>query len=821
MKANLAAPTVTRTPSPGRCILALCLAALLLAAACPAALARPAGQAQSTGRDEAFERAILERLGAISPAAVPLFQQATAAADAGDLIAAKQGFEQVLALAPDFPDALRRLSYAELELAQLEHRDVSAALLHARRAYILDASPYNALAVAGALLLVEDKASDTEALVLAKLAAAELPDDPFANLILLEAAAANRDVVTLRQADARLLKLAPNHPYAHLMAGLLAADDGKWEESERELLRARDLGWPAQDIQALFDKYNIPSRAQTDRETHQRLQALGYTVAGWLVGMVALFLLGLALSALTLAAVRRPPQVDTFRLGTGERIVRGLYAVVVALTSAYFYLSLPVLAAVVVVGAIFICVVLPISIYLMAVVAITAFYTLAAIVWSVLTRTREGELGRELPRAEAPGLWTLAEEIARRTGTRPVDAIYVTPWVTVAVTERGSLTQKLRGLGKRCLVVGLGALQAMTQAEFAAILAHEYGHFSNRDTAGGNLAFQVRVSIYNMAFQLARRGLARWYNPAWLFINGYNRVFLRLTLGASRLQEILADRYAVMAYGVRNFVDGLTRIVRLDLAFALQVDQEAKLADAENRTLHNLYTLPPLDATAEQDTLAKRMADVMGRPTSPYDSHPAVNERFRLVAPLAGRYDISGRQEPVWALFQDPDALQTEMTALVQKDVAAQLAAQRAERAAFHRKLAAESVPAIKPYQEALAKTIEARDAEAEAEALQDLGNAYEERGLHDRAKTYYQLALTSYLERKDQEGERTARFNLAGVHQAAGEFKEAAEQLALVVALDEATDSPELEADRAALAEVSRLRSEEGKRSRRWTLRH
>jgi hypothetical protein len=40
---------------------------------------------------------------------------------------------------------------------------------------------------------------------------------------------------------------------------------------------------------------------------------------------------------------------------------------------------------------------------------------------------------------------------------------------------------------------------------------------------------------------------------------GEQLLFLRVTLGASCLQEILADRYAASVYGVRDFVDGLTQ----------------------------------------------------------------------------------------------------------------------------------------------------------------------------------------------------------------------------------------------------------------------
>ena len=49
-------------------------------------------------------------------------------------------------------------------------------------------------------------------------------------------------------------------------------------------------------------------------------------------------------------------------------------------------------------------------------------------------------------------------------------------------------------------------------------------------------------------------GAAGWYNPAWLFVNGFFRVFLRVSQGASRLQEVMADRWAAFCYGSEAFV---------------------------------------------------------------------------------------------------------------------------------------------------------------------------------------------------------------------------------------------------------------------------
>ncbi len=767
--------------------------------------ASPKPQQQTPDRDAAFEQTIYDHLAKINPDAAPIFQEATRALDAGDLARAKRGFEQVLDLAPGFSDALRRLSQVEIEM-----RDLEAAQEHARQALAADDSPYNKVALAQALVATEDKSYAAEALVLAKSAVQLLPDDIHAYDTLMWAALAAENLSTTREASAKLIELVPAYPVAHFISGLVAAEDGKWEQAERELLLSRELGMPAEVVRDALDK-GVASQARLMRWTRRSALA----VVAWLAGLALLFVVGLALSQLTLVAVQRPPQTTEFRISTGERIVRGFYAAVIAVTSAYFYVSMPFLILVVVGGAAGLIYLMlqseHIPVRLLVIVAVVAFYTAAAIVRSLFTRIKDTEPGRPLNQAEAPELWALTADVAQRVGTRPVDAIYVTPGVEVGVTERGNLRSRLRGYGQRCLILGLGALPNMTQGQLAAILAHEYGHFSNRDTAGGNLAGQVRASMYHMAYRLATRGLAVWYNPAWLFVNGFNRVFLRITLGASRLQEILADRYAALAYGVPNFVDGLTRVVWQSLAFDVQVNAEAEQALAQRRGLHNLYTLPEVQAIGKEQELEKQLNDVMSRPTSPYDSHPAVRERFRLVEPLADRSEAPISQEPAWELLRDPDALQREMTAAVQSNLSRTQTRQAATLAAFELAMVKESVPDMTSYHEVLVKACGSGDKSAQAEALDELAGAYEDRGESQRALGYYRDATEIYVEIGDREGERIARFNAAMLQKALGDLAGAEEQLRRLVVLDEARGGADLDSDRQELAAVQALRKQPG----------
>ncbi len=621
----------------------------------------PAQAQQPPNRPEAFEREIANRLTTINPAAVPIFQQATLDMDADRLAEAKRGYEQVLQLAPDFPDALRRLSYVEQALKNLDDAETLA-----RRAVQVQNSPENLTALARILLATQDKTKTAEALGLAQTAAQVLPNDEYTLITLVMAGAYNNNEQVMRQGITGLVRAAPQNPVGHYFAGLLAAQDSQWEKAEGELLLSQKLGMPPEEVQKALDE-GISSQARFRRIVRWSL----YSVGGWLGGLAALFLTGSALSLWTLRAVRQPQPDPNYRISFAERLIRNIYRVVIGVTSAYFYISIPfvILAVTALAGGIFYMFLaighIPIQLSLM--IGLATLYTLYAVIRSIFARVKDQEPARHLSREEAPRLWSLAEQVAERVGARAVDVIYVTPAVEIAVTESGSLLRRVIGKGKRCLILGLGALPDLAVGQFQAILAHEYGHFVNRDTAGGNLARQAHVSIKRMAYGLARHGQANWYNPAWIFVNVYHRIFLRITLGASRLQEILADRYAAIAYGVQNFAQGLQHIVRQDIAFSMLVEEQAV---TRRMKLQGIYATPIFQSNSLNADLDKKYQETISRPTSLYDSHPAVHERIELVQQLNTSGGSGwGSQEPVWSLLPNAEQLQSEMTAIIQGNI--------------------------------------------------------------------------------------------------------------------------------------------------------
>jgi Zn-dependent protease with chaperone function len=173
-----------------------------------------------------------------------------------------------------------------------------------------------------------------------------------------------------------------------------------------------------------------------------------------------------------------------------------------------------------------------------------------------------------------------------------------------------------------------------------------------------------------MIVSLIEGGAAAWYNPAWLFVRGFYAVFLRISQGASRLQEVLADRWAASTYGSEAFERGLLHIIRRSAAFDAHVNATLSEVLEARRPLSNLYAYAPSSLPSPED-LDKEVRDRLSAKPSPYDSHPAPADRIewvrKLDAPPASRTEED--EEEAWSLFTDRQALERAMTARVRADI--------------------------------------------------------------------------------------------------------------------------------------------------------
>jgi Zn-dependent protease with chaperone function len=618
--------------------------------------------AQNAERDMQKEAAIWEQLRLEAPNLLPAFKEATTKMDAGDYGGAITLYQQVVDGAPKFDPAVRRLGMSQVASGQVA---IGVAVLE--KALEMNRSPENLSSLAHALAYPSGKEGSPEALKRAlPLIREAIQNDSQADesdLTLRAQLAANlEDEREFREGTADLQRRFPDSAVAHYFGAIVARFDEDWNTAEREIRRAGELGLDSQVVDRFLES-GVQTRATGWRFAGYSLRL----VAVWVAGLILLFILGRSLSAVTLRSIER--STDSSAVVTDKELaIRRAYKRLIDVAGLYYYVSLPIVMFLVIavagsiVYAFLMAGRIPIQLTLALIVGVCV--TIFQMVRSLTIKVEPEDPGRALKRDEAPALWKLADDVANDVGTRAIEEIRITPGTELAVYERGTRQEKANDKATRILILGTGVLNDFRTNAFRAVLAHEYGHFAHRDTAGGDVALRVNKDMMNFAYAMAMAGQAVWWNVAFQFLRLYHFIFRRISHGASRLQEALADRIAALKYGADSFEEGLRHVVRRSIEFQYAAGQEINAAVNAGRALHNLY-----DLTVEQSSsIDEEVKNSINRPTSEDDTHPSPADRFRLLRNIS-RKESSSDESMVWDYFVSRDALTHEMSSLIDRSL--------------------------------------------------------------------------------------------------------------------------------------------------------
>ena len=619
--------------------------------------------AQIPTRDMEKEKAIWEELHSIAPDAVEDFKAGTIALDSGDYDEAIRRYESVRKLAPEFDHVLRRLG-----LSIATGGDVDKGLKLLETAVRKKRSPENLLGLAETLAYPNKTSEGSpeqklRALALAKEAdrAPKTGNDSDYKIMVAQLALELEKLDDFRSATEQLVAKYPDLMVTHYFNAILAATDEKWITAENEIKKAESMGL-SHDVAQRFLDSGVHSRATV---WHYLIYAL-CLVAIWIVGLGLLFLVGKLMSRKTLRSIESG---DPNATATSSDItLRKWYRILINLAGFYYYISIPVVIFLVILVAASISygfyIAGRIPIKLVAILCIGAIVTVYKMIRTLFIKIESEDPGRSLSYEEAPGLWDLARAVAAAVGTRAVDEIRITPGTDLAVYEKGTLRERSNDKAKRILIVGGGVLNDFEQTGFRAVLAHEYGHFSHRDTAGGDIAIRVNADMMKFAHAMILSGQAVWWNVAFHFLRVFHFIFRRISHGATRLQEVLADRVAASMYGPKAFEQGLTHVVRKAVEFNYLATKEINESTSSRRKLQNLYELQPTDNPDLEEEIKKSLS----RETSEDDTHPSPTDRFRFTSRIVttNEQSVSGK---VWDLFKDREGLTSEMTKMVQYEL--------------------------------------------------------------------------------------------------------------------------------------------------------
>jgi tetratricopeptide (TPR) repeat protein len=623
-------------------------------------MATPSVLAQPTERDMKKEAAIWKDLQTVAPKQLETFKAATVAMDNQKYDEAAKLYEAVMLDAPEFDPVIRRLGLCTALAGRV---DEGLGLLE--HAVSKKRSPENLISLAQVLAYPSESKQGTfeqklRALKLATEAVNNpgIGNDPSYPALMGQLAIDLDQIDPLRVATNKLVAEHPELMVTHYYSALLAAADEEWITAEREILQAEKLGLPHEATQAFLDS-GVGSRA---RVWHYTYYSLG-VVAVWVLGLLFLFLTGKFMSRVTLRSLEtEDPNKPTSR---SQMTLRQWYRRLINVAGLYYALSMPVVMFLVIAVAASITygfiMLGRIPIKLILLLGIGALITIYKMIRSLFSKIEKEDPGRALNIDEAPRLWDLTRNVASTVQTRAIDEIRVTPGTELAVYEKGTFRERSNDKAKRILILGVGCLNGFRLNSFRAVLAHEYGHFSNRDTAGGDVAMRVNDHMMKFAQAMYEGGQAVWWNIAFQFLRIYHFIFRRLSHGATRLQEVLADRVAAMRYGASAFEDGLTHVVKRSAQFNAIATQEINASLAARRVIQNLYELPAI----ENADVAEAAREALNRETSEDDTHPSPNDRFRFTRRITSQTEpaLSGM---VWDLFTNREALTSEMTKMVQ-----------------------------------------------------------------------------------------------------------------------------------------------------------
>jgi len=246
---------------------------------------------------------------------------------------------------------------------------------------------------------------------------------------------------------------------------------------------------------------------------------------------------------------------------------------------------------------------------------------------------------------------------------------------------------------KKNLQIGLGIVNVLTVSEFKAVLAHEFGHFSQRSMKLGSYVYNLNRVIYNMLYENKDyagllRGWARIHGAfalvanitvqvvkgiQWVLQQQY-KVINKNYLSLSREMEFHADAVAASVSGSNNMIMAL-RKVELGASCYEAALQQCDVFLKEKRRTSNLYSnqLSVLQYVASEYHLpfiysqvsvtnefltANNFSRVNYK--DQWASHPTVNEReehLNLHPHIRTTDDYTA-----WSLFSDPEKIQKELT---------------------------------------------------------------------------------------------------------------------------------------------------------------
>ncbi|AQX07168.1 M48 family metalloprotease [Elizabethkingia ursingii] len=261
-----------------------------------------------------------------------------------------------------------------------------------------------------------------------------------------------------------------------------------------------------------------------------------------------------------------------------------------------------------------------------------------------------------------PALFQLIEETYQQVGAPAPKHVFLTTDVNAFVSYDSSFWSMFLPV-KKNLTIGLGLINSTTVSELKSILAHEFGHFSQRSMKVGSYTNQAQKMLYDMLYNNEKffkniSGFAGVHAVFYLFvmiavyfIRGIQWILARLFdflfskhLSLSRQMEFNADAIAAHVVGSRVSAESLLRLSLSEMAFTkplnffyahnktyytdnLYADQTVLMDFYAEEYSHKLVNQLPLVTLEESEKYNLSKLEIEDK----WSSHPSIKDRVQAI----------------------------------------------------------------------------------------------------------------------------------------------------------------------------------------------
>ncbi|MEI6408965.1 MAG: M48 family metalloprotease [Bacteroidota bacterium] len=303
--------------------------------------------------------------------------------------------------------------------------------------------------------------------------------------------------------------------------------------------------------------------------------------------------------------------------------------------------------------------------------------------------------GIEIKKSDEPELFEFIQKIAGEVGTQFPKKIFLTPEVNASVFYSSNFLSLILPTRKN-LNIGLGMVNILNISEFKAVLAHEFGHFSQKSMSLGSYVYYVNQIIFNLLYhnhgweRLSESiaGASRMFafftylaeyiikGIQWILFRMYdfiNRYYMRL----SREMEFHADAIAARYSGANNTSQMLRQIAVGTELFQQTIDKctdlwHNKQAPANIYLGHRIYgkhfaetnnltiinNIPVISQILIQNRQNGRIYF-----KDQWASHPTLKERLAHIDSI--NLNVAEITEDSWTLFRQAEKWQQRLTAFL------------------------------------------------------------------------------------------------------------------------------------------------------------